>query len=156
MAKTNAPNSPGRGSKVPDELIAKFRVEYLRTGVVASAARACGLDKDTCYKYADECDDDPAFRSARASLLTRGLDQVEAMVIKSASIAAERIEEGPQVDAQGGIVDNGPQYLRGLVDAHRSLAGRRKIEHDMSPESKKDEGPVEVVITMAQPKAGGQ
>jgi hypothetical protein len=150
VKRKDAPNAPGRGTKVPDELIGKFKVEYLRTGVVASAARACGLDKFTCYKYADEAEADPLFQRARKLLLTRGLDEVESMVINSARIAAERIEEGPQVDGMGGIVDSGPQYLRGLVDAHRSLVGRRKAEDDIAArQGPAPTGPLEIVIRRA-------
>jgi hypothetical protein len=137
-------NAPGRGGKVSVELQSRFRAAYLKHGYLSGAAREVKLPISTCAKFADQAEADPAFVQARKDLLTRGLDRVEAMLIRASEIAAERIESGPQVDAMGGIVDNGPQYFRGLSDAHRSLAARKAKE---SPDEPK--GPLEIVFRRA-------
>lgn len=149
MAKNKPPrkraeNAPGRGSRVSAEVVAKFRAAYLRHGYLAGAAREAKLPETTCVRLADEAENDPAFVEARRLLLTRGLDRIETMLVKSAEIAAERIEEGPQIDSMGGIVDNGPQYFRGLADAHRSLAARKAKETPDEPK-----GPLEIVFRRA-------
>jgi len=121
-------NAPGAGSRVTTEIKARFREEYLRSGNVSAAARAVKLPRSSCTALAEDAETDPAFVKARKDLLTRGLDRVETMLIRAAELASERMEEGPTVDGMGGIVDNGPQYFRGLSDAHRALAARRAKE----------------------------
>lgn len=156
MAKTprrtgRKSNAPGRGHKVSTELKARFREAYLRLGIVAEAAREVRLPPTTCRTFAEEAESDPAFVQARRSLLTRGLDRVETMVVSSAEIAYQRIAEGPKVDDNGSIVDPGPNYMRGLVEAHRSLVARRKTEHDMDPDKNKPlAGPLEIVFRRAE------
>jgi hypothetical protein len=144
--KRVASNAPGRGRTIPNELIAKFRVEYLRSGSLSAAAHAVKLPPSSCQRLADAAEEDPTFVSARKLFLSRGLDRVEAMLIRAAELASERLEEGPVTDALGSIVDNGPQYFRGLSDAHRALAARRAKE---MPDDPSKTGPVEVRITVA-------
>jgi hypothetical protein len=126
--KRVASNAPGRGRTIPNELIAKFRVEYLRSGSLSAAAHAVKLPPSSCQRLADAAEEDPTFVSARKLFLSRGLDRVEAMLIRAAELASERLKKGPVTDALGSIVDNGPQYFRGLSDAHRALAARRAKE----------------------------
>ena len=135
-------NAPGRGQRIPPELVAPFGAEYLRTGSLSAAAHAVKLPVSSCQALVTAAEGDETFVSARKSYLSRGLDRVEAMLIRSAEYAAERIAEGPTTDALGGIVDSGPQYFRGLADAHRSLVARVAKE---KPETS-DVGPVEIVI----------
>lgn len=136
---------PGRGSRISDEHVARFREAYLRFGYVSAAAREVGLSPSSCRKIADDADNDPDFAKARTELLARGLDKVETMLLRSTELAAERIEAGPTVDATGAIVDLGPQYFRGITDAHRSLVARRAKE---APDDS-NKGPLEVVIRRA-------
>lgn len=140
----NRDNAPGRGRRIRTELVAPFRAEYLRTGSLTAAARAVKLPPSSCQGMVADAEADEVFVSARRSYLTRGLDRVEAMLIRSAEFASERIAEGPTVDAVGSIVDNGPQYFRGLADAHRSLVARAAKE---KPEGESDASKsVEIVI----------
>lgn len=145
MARKSAlDKGPGRGVKVPDELIASFRAEYLRYGTLSGAARAVGLPISTAKKYADEAEEEPSFVEARKKLLTRGLDRVEAVMIRGVELAGDRLEAGPDMGQQ----DAGPQYIRSIAEVHRSLVQRAKTEHDMKPENVQT-GPVEVVIRRA-------
>jgi len=151
-AKRSALQAPGRGKKISTELTAKFREAYLRFGYMTAAANEVKLPPTSCVRLVEEAESDPEFVAARRLLLTRGLDRVETMMIRSAEIATERIEAGPTVDAMGGIVDNGPQYFRGLSDAHRSLVARKAKE---TPDEAGKAGPVEVRITVKAADAIG-
>jgi hypothetical protein len=146
--KSPLANAPGRGGRVSTQAKAKFLTEYLRLGIVTSAAKIAGLPRTTCITFADAAEDDPAFVAARRALLTRGLDRVETMLIRGCEVASERVERDPVPDDNGCVNDVGHQYLRAISDAHRSLVQRRKTEHDISPENK-NSGPVEINIRIA-------
>jgi hypothetical protein len=133
--KSERTNAPGSGSRVTNELKAKFRTAYLRLGSVSAAAAAVKIPRTTCIPIADEAEADPVFVKARQDYLAHGLPRVEAMLIRSCEIAAKRVKKKPTVTKMGEF-DNGHHYLRALSDAHRSLATRRKIDHDIAPENK--------------------
>ena len=122
-----------QGSKTPDEVVAKFRRAYLRSGNAASAARSVGIHRSTGAVLAKEANDDPAFRQARTDLLAHGLERVELMLIEASSIAMARIRrKAPEAEDIAKIIeqydlkslnyhDPRPAYFGALVNAHRSL-----------------------------------
>ena len=137
MAKRDAEriNAPGRGNRTPPEVEAIFASEYLRTGIVSVSAKKAKIPQPTGYELANRLEEDPEFVKNRKALLTRGLDRVEAMLIRSCETAAKRVQKKIRVTPFGES-DNGHHYLRALSDAHRSLTARCKIDHDIAPENK--------------------
>lgn len=153
MASSERKNAPGRGNKTPADIEAVFAEEYLRTGIATIAAKKAGIPERTGREVAERLEENPDFAARRRALLTRGLDRVETMLIKSCETAAKRISKKPVVTEMG-LADNGHHYLRALSDAHRSLVARRKMDHDVAPENKQT-GPVEVIFRFDDEESDG-
>lgn len=142
-----------RGSNTPDATVAKFRKEYLRTGNARASARAVGLPETTGQDLAKDANKDADFVRARAELLSHGISEVESMLVECARIAAQRImKEAPEAEDIARIIgeydlkslnyhDPRPAYFSGLVNAHRTLVTKSKLDDE-------DQRPAQVVVNV--------
>lgn len=135
-----------RGSKTPNETVARFRSEYLRLGNASEAARQVGIPESTGRKLAAEADEDSDFSEARRALYAGALDEVEALMLDCVRIAAKRVNEPPMTEKEQALLmeehnlksfsrqDIRAQYLAQIVNAHRSIQARRKFEAEKTQE----------------------
>lgn len=134
------------GQKTPDDMVAKFRAEYLRLGNASEAARQVGIAERTGRDLAKQADADELFAEARRALYAGALDEVEALMLDCVRIAAERVRERPLTEReQAQLMDEfslksfsrqdiRAQYLAQIVNAHRSIQARMKYEAEKSQE----------------------
>lgn len=153
-----------RGSATPADKVREFRAAYIELGTVAAAARKVGIPATTGWGLADDAEAEPEFVETRRRINARALAVVEDLVIESAQVAAERIavpdrtpEELADIAVSRGLKSFSyqnpkPQYLKGLVDAHKSIAARTRIDAEKSGEIS---GAALVIVTSEPPAADG-
>jgi len=131
-----------RGSKTPKVTQDKFRALYLYSGNASDAGRQCGMSVSASCELARKLSKEPGFIEARKQLRARALDEVERMLMDVAVTARKRFSgKGPRIPpgAHGvTIVDKRPDYGKLLVDTHRSIVGRVRVEQEK--EQLKDPG----------------
>jgi hypothetical protein len=128
-----------RGVKTPEEVKERFRAEYLYSGNASATARRCGIGEQTGRELAQELSVTPEFVEARRLLRARAMDEAERSVMGIVTVAERRFRgRGPQIpeNAVGPvtIIDRRADYGKLVIDAHRSLVGRCRLDAERGGE----------------------
>ncbi|MFA5186309.1 MAG: hypothetical protein WC551_07535 [Patescibacteria group bacterium] len=126
-----------RGATTPFEVREQFRADYLYSGNASASARRCGIGEQTGRDLVAQFSNEPEFVEARRALRARALDEAERAVMRVVSVAERRFRsKGPQVPEDSKfpvtIVDKRADYGKLIVDAHRSLTGRARLDAECS------------------------
>jgi hypothetical protein len=149
------------GVPTPAETVLKFRAAYIRLGTVAAASREAGIPGTTGWDLADRAEDDPEFVEARKRINARALEGIEDLVIAAAQTVEARIQTPDPTPAELANIavehdlksfnyaNPKPQYFKSLVDAHRSIAARVRMDAEKSGEIM---SAALVIVTKEEPK----
>lgn len=127
-----------RGSKTDLDKVEEFRALYLQNGNVAKSAKKVGIPATTGYDWANKFAVDPTFVEARRVQRARALDEAERAVMGVIDVAEKRFcGKGPKIPEGAEnitVVDKRPDYGKLIVDAHRSIASRARLDAEKSGE----------------------
>lgn len=144
------------GEPTDTAIVEQFRADYLYSGNAAKSGRKFGLSPSTARDIARRLVDDADFATERRRLRAIAVDEAERAVMQVIDTGLRRFKApAPEIDIPEGrsgpnvmvtIVDKRPDYGKLVVDAHKSLVGRQRLDAEKSGEI---QGEREVTIHVA-------
>lgn len=129
------------GVKTPVELVDQFKSLYLYSGNAGACARKVGISETTGRELAREISKEPGFVEARRELRARALCDAERSVMRVIEVAERRFRAKMQAPiipdnakAMITIIDKRAEYGKLIVDAHKSLVNRCRLDAEKDGE----------------------
>jgi hypothetical protein len=123
-------------SKVPPDKLAKVLAHYELTGNASEAGRRVDVPERTAQKWVADALERGELADSGAKLRARALDAVSRMMLDGVRTAYQRLTGAWCTERTAKGPDPGPQYLKAIVDAHRSLvAADARIEERLATHS---------------------
>ncbi len=134
----------------------KFRASYLYSGNASKSARAVGMPESTGRDFARTLATDSAFVAQRRALRANFLDETEAALREVLATSLERFQGGmPEVPTETRgpvtIVDKRSDYGSLIVNTHRTIVGRTRLDSEKAGEV--PTGVALVVVTKGEVEA---
>jgi hypothetical protein len=119
---------------ISPEARAEILAYYAVTGNVREAGRRANVSGSTAQRVVTRAiqDKDPELTHTGAELRAAVLDAVERAVSRAVGVAVDRLEDPKW--AQRFKADPGAQYVRAVVDAHKSLGQAERLAAELRGE----------------------
>jgi hypothetical protein len=130
-----------RGEPTDAVIVEAFRQDYLYTGNASKSGRKFKLHTSTARDLAKTLSEDPSFVKDRQRLRANAADEAERAVMEVIAVGLKRFKDRvPEVEIPEGsrapvtIVDKRADYGKLVIDAHRALVGRSRLDAEKSGE----------------------